>query len=90
MLHENIELYAVNNIISVAVCPAHSEIASPASALSKLVSTVCCQLGMSEKRKYAIAAYLALCRIFRIFQQSVHMAYFSAYFGIFGGIKYSL
>jgi len=24
-------------------------------------------LGMSEKREYAIAAYLALCRIFRIF-----------------------
>jgi len=27
----------------------------------------CLQLGMSEKREYAIAAYLALCRIFRIF-----------------------
>ena len=25
------------------------------------------QLGMSEKREYAITAYLALCRIFRIF-----------------------
>jgi len=24
-------------------------------------------IGMSEKREYAIAAYLALCRIFRIF-----------------------
>jgi len=47
-------------------------------------------IGMSEKREYAIAAYLALCRIFRIFQQSAHIAYFSAYFGIVGGNKYSL
>ena len=42
-------------------------------------------IGMSEKREYAIAAYLPLCRIFLIFEQSAHIAYFSAYFGIFGG-----
>ena len=31
---------------------------------------------MSVLREYAIAAYFAFCRIFRMFQQSAHIAYF--------------
>jgi len=31
---------------------------------------------MSVLREYAIAAYFACCRIFRIFQQSAYIAYF--------------
>jgi len=35
--------------------------------------------------EYAIAPYFARCRSFRIFQQSAHIAYFSASIGIFDG-----
>jgi len=38
---------------------------------------------MSEIRENAISAYFAYFRIFHIFQQNVHIAYFSAYFGLF-------
>jgi len=34
------------------------------------------KLAMSVLREYAIAAYFAYCRIFRIFQRSAHIAYF--------------
>jgi len=34
-------------------------------------------MGMLVLREYAIAAYFARCRIFRIFQQGAHIAYFS-------------
>jgi len=41
--------------------------------------------GTSVLCEYATAAYFAYCRIFHIFQQSVHVAYFSAKIGIFNG-----
>ena len=42
-------------------------------------------LGMSVLWEYAIATYFAYCPIFGIFQQSAHIAYFSAQLGIFDG-----
>ena len=42
-------------------------------------------VSMSVLRDFAIAAWFARCRIFRLFQQSAHIAHFSAYIGIFDG-----
>jgi len=52
--------------------------------------SVCCiwireYTGTQMHYEYVIAAYFAYCCFFRIFQQSVHIAYFSAWIGIFDG-----